>query len=58
MLVAANSEAAPKVSADGAERQAPLSLVTYQIAGDGTLKETGMIEFPEQDQLLFWAGFL
>jgi 6-phosphogluconolactonase (cycloisomerase 2 family) len=58
MLVAANSEAAPKVSADGGERQAPLSLITYQIAGDGTLKETGMIKFQEEDQLLFWAGFL
>ena len=58
MLVAANSEAAPKVSADGSQRQAPLSLVSYLIADDGTLKETAMIEFPERDQRLFWAGFL
>jgi 6-phosphogluconolactonase len=58
MLVAANSEASPKVAPDGAVRQAPLSLVTFKIADDGTLTETGMIEFPEKDRLQFWAGFL
>jgi 6-phosphogluconolactonase len=58
MLVAANSEASPKVSADGSVREAPLSLVTFKIAGDGTLTETGAMAFPEKDELLFWAGFL
>jgi 6-phosphogluconolactonase len=58
MLVAANSEAAPKVAADGRARMAPLSLVTFKVADDGTLSETGVIEYPEKDQLMFWAGFL
>jgi 6-phosphogluconolactonase len=58
MLVAANSEAAPKVAADGSVREVPLSLVTFKIADDGTLTETGVMAFPEKDELLFWAGYL
>ena len=58
MLVAANSEAAPKVAPNGDVRVAPLSLVTFKVADDGTLRETGVIEFPDRDKLLFWSGFL
>lgn len=58
MLVAANSEPTTKVTPDGNKREVSLSLVTFQVADDGTLTETGMIEFPDKDQRLFWAGFL
>lgn len=58
MLVAANSEPTTKVSPDGATRDVPLSLVTFKVAPDGTLTETGVIEFAEAGQRLFWAGFL
>jgi 6-phosphogluconolactonase len=58
MLVAANSEPATKVAADGGRREVPLSLVTFQVADNGALTETGVIKFAEQDQRLFWAGFL
>ena len=58
MLVAANSEPASKVAADGGVREVPLSLVTFKVADDGTLTQTGKLEFAEKDQRLFWAGFL
>lgn len=58
MLVAANSEPTTKVTPEGGAREVSLSLVTFKVAADGTLSETGMIEFPEKDQRLFWAGFL
>lgn len=58
MLVAANSEPTTKVTPEGGARETPLGLVTFKVADDGTLTETGMIEFPEKDQRLFWAGFL
>ena len=58
MLVAANSEAGPQIDADGNTTDAPLSLMTWSIARDGTLTFVQRIEFAEREQLLFWAGFL
>jgi 6-phosphogluconolactonase len=58
MLVAANSEPTTKVTPEGGAREVSLSLVTFKVAADGTLTETGVMEFPEKDQRLFWAGFL
>ncbi len=58
MLVAANSEASPKVAKDGSVREAPLSLVAFKVAENGTLTESEVITFPEKHRLLFWAGFL
>lgn len=58
MLIAANSEPASKIGPDGRVRETALSLVTFKVASDGSLTETGMIEFAKKDQRLFWAGFL
>ena len=58
MLVATNSEVARKMLPNGSIKELPLSLVTFRIQNDGKLEETGIIEFSDKDNLLFWAGFL
>jgi 6-phosphogluconolactonase (cycloisomerase 2 family) len=58
MLVAANSENARKMTAENKLEDLPLSLVIYEIRPNGLFDRKEILEFPEQNQLLFWSGFL
>jgi 6-phosphogluconolactonase len=58
MLIAANSENAKKMTPENKLESLPLSLAIYEIQPNGLLDIKGTVEFPEQNQLLFWSGFL
>jgi 6-phosphogluconolactonase (cycloisomerase 2 family) len=58
MLIAANSENAKKMTPENKQESLPLSLAIYEIQPNGLLDRKGTVEFPEQNQLLFWSGFL
>tara|TARA_A100000164_G_scaffold277602_1_gene249721 strand:+ start:2105 stop:3286 length:1182 start_codon:yes stop_codon:yes gene_type:complete len=58
LLIAANSESARKRNKLGQVVDLPVSLSLFKIDGDGKLEQTENLAFPNDDQLLFWAGFL
>ena len=58
LLIAANSEPARKRNKLGQVVDLPVSLSLFKIDGDGKLEQTENLAFPNDDQLLFWAGFL
>ena len=58
LLIAANSEPARKKNKLGQVVDLPVSLSLFKIDGDGKLEQTENLAFPNDDQLLFWAGFL
>ena len=58
LLIAANSEPARKKNELGQVIDLPVSLNLFKIDGDGKLEQTENLAFPNDDQLLFWAGFL
>ena len=58
LLIAANSESAHKRNKLGQVVDLPVSLSLFKIDGDGKLEQTENLAFPNDDQLLFWAGFL
>ena len=58
ILIAANSEPARKKNKLGQVVDLPVSLSLFKIDGDGKLEQTENLAFPNDDQLLFWAGFL
>ena len=58
LLIAANSEPARKKNKLGQVVDLPVSLSLFKIDGDGKLEQTENLAFPNDGQLLFWAGFL
>ena len=58
LLIAANSEPARKKNELGQIVDLPVSLNLFKIHGDGKLEQSENLAFPNDDQLLFWAGFL
>ena len=58
LLIAANSEPARKKNKLGQVVDLPVSLSLFKIDGDGKLEQTENLAFPNDDRLLFWAGFL
>lgn len=58
LLIAANSEPARKKNKLGQVRDLPVSLSLFKIGGDGKLEQSENLAFLNEDQLLFWAGFL
>ena len=58
LLIAANSEPARKKNELGQVVDLSVSLSLFKIDGDGKLEQTENLAFPNEDQLLFWAGFL
>ena len=58
LLIAANSEPARKKNKLGQVVDLPVSLNLFKIHGDGKLEQSENLAFPNEDQLLFWAGFL
>jgi 6-phosphogluconolactonase (cycloisomerase 2 family) len=58
LLIAANSEPARKKNELGQIVDLPVSLNLFKIHGGGKLEQSENLAFPNDDQLLFWAGFL
>ena len=58
ILIAANSEPARKKNKLGQVVDLPVSLSLFKIDVDGKLDQSENLAFPNEDQLLFWAGFL
>lgn len=58
LLIAANSEPARKKNHLGQLVHLPVSLNIFKIDVDGRLEQRENLTFPNEDQLLFWAGFL